>query len=79
MRKGSHGSGKLAFPGGHIEMNETWVDCSVREIKEETNLDIINVKYLTATNDPCISGNPSKSLSGMAKTAVSTAWSISLI
>ena len=59
-RKGSHGSGMLAFPGGHLEMNESWAECAIREVKEETNLDIIDLKFVHVTNDPCIAGNPDK-------------------
>ncbi len=33
-----------AFPGGHVEDNESFVDCAIREIKEETGLDIFNLK-----------------------------------
>jgi 8-oxo-dGTP diphosphatase len=32
-----------AFPGGKIEQNETEEEAAIREIKEETNLDIKNV------------------------------------
>lgn len=41
-------------------MNETWADCAIREVKEETNLDINNLTYLHTTNDPNISGNINK-------------------
>jgi len=34
----------IAFPGGHIEQGESIVDSVIREVKEETNLDIENVK-----------------------------------
>lgn len=37
-RKGSHGSGLLAFPGGHIEFGESFEDVAVRETFEETGL-----------------------------------------
>ena len=35
----------LSFPGGHIERNESFVDSAVREVKEETGLDIKNVRF----------------------------------
>lgn len=59
-RKGSHGSGMLSFPGGHLEMNESWAECAVREVKEETNLDVVNLNFFHVTNDPNISGNANK-------------------
>lgn len=34
----------VAFPGGHIEKNESIVDSVIREIKEETGLLISNVR-----------------------------------
>lgn len=34
----------ITFPGGHVEKNESFVDSVVREVKEETGLDISNVK-----------------------------------
>jgi len=38
--------GKWALPGGHIEEGETPLDAAIRETKEETNLDIDQVKEL---------------------------------
>ena len=35
----------LSFPGGHIERGESFYDCAVREVKEETGLDVRNIKY----------------------------------
>ena len=35
-----------AFPGGHVEPHEGFVDSTIREIKEETNLDIWNLKLV---------------------------------
>ena len=34
----------IAFPGGHIEKGESIVESVIREIKEETNLDIDKIK-----------------------------------
>lgn len=34
----------LSFPGGHVEPGESFVDSAMREIKEETGLDIRNLK-----------------------------------
>lgn len=36
----------ITFPGGHVENNETYLESVIREIKEETNLDIKDVKYV---------------------------------
>jgi ADP-ribose pyrophosphatase YjhB (NUDIX family) len=52
IRKNSHGAGKIALPGGHLEMFESWQKCAVREVKEETDLDIINPELGHITNDP---------------------------
>lgn len=50
-RKNSHGDGAWCFPGGHLEFNESWEDCVIRETMEETNITIKNVKFAAATND----------------------------
>ncbi len=50
-RKGAHGEGSWSFPGGHLEFNESWEDCALRETKEETGIKIKNLRFGTATND----------------------------
>lgn len=37
-RKGSHGDGEWALPGGHLEMGESFEQCAVREVEEETGI-----------------------------------------
>lgn len=34
----------LSFPGGHVEAGESFVESAIREAKEETGLDIFNLK-----------------------------------
>lgn len=34
-RKGSHAAGLYSFPGGHLDWNETWEACVLRELGEE--------------------------------------------
>jgi len=50
-RKGSHGEGSWSVPGGHLEFGEDFEDTARREVKEETNLDIKNIKFGALTND----------------------------
>lgn len=34
----------ISFPGGHVEAGESFVESAIREVKEETGLDIRNLK-----------------------------------
>jgi 8-oxo-dGTP diphosphatase len=49
-RKGSHGEGEYSFPGGHLEYGESFAECARREIKEETGIEIENIRFLALTN-----------------------------
>ena len=41
-----HNKGHWDFPKGHIEEGETEVETAIREVKEETNIDVeVNEKY----------------------------------
>lgn len=51
QRKGAHGSGSWAFPGGHLEFNESIEACAKREVFEETGLSVKNPRFATMTND----------------------------
>lgn len=50
-RKNAHGEGTWAPPGGHIEFGESIQACAIREVKEETGLDISEPKQFATTND----------------------------
>lgn len=42
---------KYSIPGGHLELGETFEAAAIREIKEETNLDIKHPKVIAITNN----------------------------
>lgn len=50
-RKGAHGEMSWGPPGGHIEFGESFEECAIREVLEETALKIENPKFLAVTND----------------------------
>ncbi len=50
-RKGAHGEGTWSVPGGHLEFGETVEKGAKREVKEETGMDIANIKVAGITND----------------------------
>lgn len=50
-RQGSHGEGTWSLPGGHLEHGESFEDAARREVKEESDLDITNVRFAAVTND----------------------------
>ena len=50
-RQGSHGAGSWSIPGGHLEFGESFEDTTIREVFEETNLKIKNIRFGAVTND----------------------------
>ena len=46
-----HGSGTWSTPGGYLEFGESFEDCAVREVKEETEIAIARPKFYAVTND----------------------------
>lgn len=50
-RIGSHGDGTWSFPGGNLEPGETIIGCAVREVAEETGMEIVKPKIVTITED----------------------------
>jgi 8-oxo-dGTP diphosphatase len=50
-RRGSHGEGAWALPGGHLEYQEELAECVRREVLEETSLTVANIAFGTITND----------------------------
>lgn len=50
-RKGKHGPGYWAPPGGHLELGESLEACAAREAMEETGVVVSNVRFGMLTND----------------------------
>ncbi|MDB5259087.1 MAG: 8-oxo-dGTP diphosphatase [Candidatus Taylorbacteria bacterium] len=49
-RKKAHGSGEYAYPGGHFEYMESFIDSAQREVREETGIEIDNIRFLGLLN-----------------------------
>lgn len=56
-RQGSHGEGSWSLPGGYLEFGESFEEAARREVKEESNLNIKNVRFGAVTNDHFIDEN----------------------
>ena len=51
QRKGGHGRGTWATPGGHLEYGEDPVACACREAREEVGVELGEVTFRAVTND----------------------------
>ena len=51
MRKGSRQSGTWAPPGGHLDFGETWKQCALREVFEETGMNVYDPEVVDVFND----------------------------
>jgi 8-oxo-dGTP diphosphatase len=50
-RRGVHGDGTWATPGGHLDFGESPEACAVREAREETGVEVANPRLVATTND----------------------------
>ncbi|MEI6532611.1 MAG: NUDIX hydrolase [Candidatus Roizmanbacteria bacterium] len=50
-RQSNNGKGFWSFPGGHLEMGESFDNCAIRETREECGLSITDVQFVGVTND----------------------------
>lgn len=56
-RMGSHGSNTWSLPGGKLDFGESVEVCAQREVWEETNLKIKNIRAGPYTNDVFVENN----------------------
>lgn len=63
-RKGGLGNGLLACPGGFISQNETLQQSALRELIEETRIDLSEEELISSIKSHYVFDNPSRSLRG---------------
>jgi 8-oxo-dGTP diphosphatase len=49
-RRGSHGAGEYSWPGGRMEYGESIIEAIKREIREETGMEVKDVRFLGIQN-----------------------------
>lgn len=55
-RQGSHGAGEWSFPGGHLEFNESIIDCAAREVLEELGVIVHNAHIIPVITEDFFPG-----------------------
>jgi 8-oxo-dGTP diphosphatase len=50
-RHGSHGAGSWSRPGGYLDFGEDPARCAVREVHEETAIEVSQPRFRGVTND----------------------------
>ena len=51
VRRKHHGAGTWSTPGGYIDMGETPEACAIREVREETGVELGGATFLGISND----------------------------
>jgi 8-oxo-dGTP diphosphatase len=51
LRHGSHGADEWCFPGGGLELGETLEQAAIREVKEETDLQVDNLELIAVADE----------------------------
>ncbi|HMV81154.1 MAG TPA: bifunctional nicotinamide-nucleotide adenylyltransferase/Nudix hydroxylase [Leptospiraceae bacterium] len=67
-RKSSPGKGLFAVPGGFLDQNETLLDCAIRELKEETEIDLSPSELKDRVSVSKVFDRPDRSLRGRTVT-----------
>jgi len=49
-RKASDGKGEYCWPGGKMDFGESFEECAKRETREETGMEIKNIRFLRLMN-----------------------------
>ena len=57
QRKDSYGETRWQFPGGHLETGESVIECAVREVFEETGMDIGFAQHACFSNQMFSAGD----------------------